>query len=543
MLALPFYIINLYQRILPNEAYASLYFLTAGVLGAFLVMGALDSLRSAVFARIGERLDERLSRRVFAAMHRRGTGERHELNDVAKVRDFLTGQQIEAFFELPFTPMFLIVLFLMHPLLGVLGLTGALVLMGLGALQHVLSVNAHAAGERASRQDQAFAASSLRNREVMEALGMRRTIRERWERIHDRAVTAQMRSTDIIMGMSAWSMPIRFIFQIIVLGTGAYLVLQEQLQPGVMIAANILTMRAMQPAMKAMTSWRGFLDARDAYSRLRAYEAAQPSDASGPDAPQTAVPEGPLRVHDLHVAPPQQDVPVLQGVSVEVDRGALLGVTGPNGAGKSSFARGLLGVWPAVRGEITLGGIEIAAMPDALRRKAIGYLPQDIALFEGTVAENIRRFGPRDDDGVLAAAKAAGIHGPILRLQHGYDTPVPGQGGPLTGGQRQRVALARALYGEPALIVLDEPNANLDSSGEEALIKALDAARARGAVVVMVTHKAQLLRHADQVLQLAAGRPRALAPPREVLGDLRDATGLQDRGRPSGQPAIEGANG
>jgi ATP-binding cassette subfamily C exporter for protease/lipase len=541
VLALPFYIINLYQRILPNESYATLYFLTAGVLGAFLVMGALDSLRSTVFARIGERLDERLSRRVFAAMHRRGTGNREELNDVGKVRDFLTGQQIEAFFELPFVPIFLAVLFLMHPLLGMLGLTGALLLMGLGGLQHALSVRAHREGEWAARQDEAFAESSLRNLEVMEALGMRTAIRRRWQEIHDWASAARMRADDVIMGLSAWSMPIRFIFQIIVLGVGAYLVLQGDLQPGVMIAANILTMRAMMPAMKAMTSWRGFLDARDAYARLRAYESDDsPARCEAVEA-QTARPAGPLEVTNLDVQVPETDRIVLRGIDIEVRAGELLGVTGPNGAGKSSFARAILGIWPAIRGQVKLGGIDIASFSDELRRLTIGYLPQDIALFAGTVAENIRRFGPRDDDGVVAAAKAAGVHGPILRLKKGYDTPIPEQGGALTGGQRQRLALARALYGDPNLLVLDEPNANLDTSGEDALLTAVQAAQARGAVVIMVTHKAQLLRRADRVLMLDRGELHALAVPSEVLGDLRDAK--TEPANLSSKSAIEGAHG
>ena len=517
MLAFPFYIINLYQRILPNEAYSSLFFLTGGVIAAFLIMGALDAVRSAVFSRVGEGIDANISQRIFAALHRSRTGEREHLQDVGKVREFLTGQQVEAFFELPFTPIFLAVLFLMHPLLGALGLTGALVLMGLGAAQHVFSVRAHAEGERERRRDNAFARATVRNLPVMQALGMRRSLRERWQQIHARAVDAQMRSNDVIMGLTAWSMPVRFLFQIVVLGTGAWLVIQGELQAGVMIAANILTMRAMQPAMKAMSSWRGFLDARDAYARLAAYlDVAEPGagrrGATRPDPEQPAV-----SARDLTVHLAEAGQPVVDRVALSVARGELVGVTGPNGAGKSSLARAILGIWPASSGAVALAGIPLEAVSDDDRRDLIGYVPQDVALFDGTIAENIRRFGPKDDDGVVAAAKRAGVHGIVLRLPDGYDTRVAATEGALTGGQRQRIAVARALYGDPAVIVLDEPNANLDSNGEEAMLDALRTARDAGAGVLMITHAPGLLRQADRVLRLEHGRVVDAGAPEQVL--------------------------
>jgi ATP-binding cassette subfamily C exporter for protease/lipase len=359
----------------------------------------------------------------------------------------------------------------------------------------------------------------VRNLAVMQALGMRRALRERWQRIHARAVDAQMRSNDVIMGLTSWSMPIRFLFQIIVLGAGALLVIRGELEPGVMIAANILTMRAMMPAMKAMSSWRGFLDARDAYARLAQYmDANEPGDDPDRPARQPDPYQPAIAVAGLAVDQPDGDGRILDGVDLSVARGEMIGVTGPNGAGKSTLAKAALGIWPAQAGAVSLAGVPLAELTDGDRRALIGYVPQNVALFEGTIAENIRRFGPKDDAGVVAAAKQAGVHGIILRLPEGYDTRVSGADGALTGGQRQRIAVARALYGDPAVIVLDEANANLDSNGEEAMLEALSTARGTGSGVLMITHKPSLLRSADRVIRLEAGRVAAEGTPAEILG-------------------------
>ena len=516
-LALPFYMINLFQRVVPNEASATLLFLTLIVVGAFAIAGILDGLRSTILARVGARLDERISHRLFRSMHYTTRDRRADFADAEKVRDFFGSGQIEPFFDFPFTPIFLAVVFLLHPLLGALGTVGVVLLTLLGVVQYVLTARADAAGQAARRGEQDFVQTSMRNTDALHGLGMVGPIRRRWLALHADALRRQTRVASTILNVQAWTMPVRFLFQVAVLGVGAYLVVLEEIEVGTMIAANILTMRAMMPAMQGVTAWRNFLDTKDAYRRLRAIEASEPSPSMTDSLPARAD----LRVVDLAVRVPEVASEVVQGVSFTLAPGDVLGIVGPNGSGKSSLARGLVGAWPAARGEACLGGLDVQTIPDALRGDAIGYMPQDVQLFEGTVAENIRRFGPVDDAGTVAAAQAVAVHETILRLPNTYDTRLDPEGRPLTAGQRQRVGLARAAYGAPRLMVLDEPDANLDNDGVEALITTIRDQAARGGIVVLVTHSASLLRRTSYLLSLRGGRQADFGPTATVLRRLK----------------------
>lgn len=517
-LALPFYMINLFQRVVPNEAYATLLFLTLIVVGAFVVSGILDGLRSTVLARVGARLDQRISHRLFRSMHYTTRDRRADFSDAEKLRDFLGGGQIEPFFDFPFTPIFLGVVFLLHPVLGILGAIGAVLLTVLGIVQHVLTARADAAGQEARRGEQDFLSSSMRNLDAMEGLGMADRIRTRWLALHEDALARQTRVSSTILGLQAWTMPIRFIFQVAVLGTGAYLVVQEQITFGTMIAANILTMRAMMPAMQGITAWRSFLDTKDAYRRLQTIDAV---DDTAPESAPALPERASLSLARAAVRVPETETEVVREVSFSLAPGDILGVVGPNGSGKSSLARGLVGAWPLAAGQVRLGERDVSALTDSQRADAIGYMPQDVQLFEGTVAENIRRFGPADDAGTVAAAQKVGVHELILRLPKTYDTALDPDGRPLTAGQRQRVGLARALYNAPRLLVLDEPDANLDNEGVEALVATIRAMAAAGTVVVLVTHSRELLRHTGYLLSLRGGRQADFGPTVQVLKRLK----------------------
>src|SRR5829696_1603377 len=395
-----------------------------------------------------------------------------------------------ALFDLPWMPLYIGICFLFHPVIGATAVAGALLLVAITALAEWRSrAPAKAASEQAAARN-ALALASQRNAEVVQAMGMGRRLGERWSETSERFIDAQQRSSDVAGGLGTISKVLRIGLQSAVLGVGAYLVIEQQATAGIIIASSILTARAVVPVELAIAHWRGFVAARQSWKRLR----------------------------ELFAAFPAQRQPM---ALPELKAGNALGVIGPSASGKSSLARLLVGVWPTLRGKVRLDGAALGQWTPEALGEHIGYLPQDVELFAGTVAENIARFEPEPQpDAVVAAAKAARVHDLILRLPKGYETEVGESGHALSAGQRQRIALARALYRDPFLVVLDEPNSNLDAEGEQALTAAITAARARGQIVVVVAHRPSALAAVDHLLVMGEGQVQAFGPKGEVLGKV-----------------------
>ncbi len=520
MLTVPLYLLQIYDRVLASRSESTLVGLTLIAVAMLLVMGALDVIRSRVLVRIGAGLDARLSQRVFSAVFTQtlvgsGGSRVQFLRDFDTLRQFLTGSGPFALFDAPWAPVYLLVVFLFHPLLGAVALAGAVLLFGLALLNEAATraplqqANVEAAGAAA------FAETSFRNAEVLEALGMLEAIRSRWLARHRRGLALQALASDRAGSYAAASKAARLLLQIAVLGVGAALAIDQVITSGTIVAASILAGRALAPVEQAIANWRGFVGARFAYQRVAALLRESPPRESRMALP---APQGRLTVEGLVAIPPGARKPVLHGITFTLEPGEALGVIGPTAAGKSTLARHLIGVWRPAAGSVRLDG---ASLQDWRREDLgprIGYLPQDVELFEGSVQENIARFDARPDaESVVDAARRAGVHEMILGLAKGYDTPVGVGGSVLSAGQRQRIALARALYGDPVLVVLDEPNSNLDVDGDRALTAAIFDLKERGATVVVVAHRPSAIAGVDKLLVLRDGTMAALGPRHEVL--------------------------
>jgi PrtD family type I secretion system ABC transporter len=526
MLTAPLYMLQIYDRVLSSRSESTLVALTVLAGGMLLVMGLLDLIRSRVLVRVGSRLDDALNQRVFSAIFQRslriGRGERSQpLRDLDSLRQFLTGPGPFAFFDAPWVPLYLLVVFLFHPLLGLIALGGAVILFGIALANELLTrkplqqANAEVLGAYA------FAETSLRNAEVLEAMGMLEGIRRRWVTRHQQGLALQTTASDRAGSLTSSSKAIRMFLQVAILGVGAWLAIQQIITPGVMIAASIIMGRALAPIEQAIGHWRQFVGARSAYRRLDALLAESPAAAEHLALPQ---PEGYLAVEQVVVVPPGAARPVLKGLAFKLAPGEALGVIGPSASGKSSLARLLVGVWPPAAGAVRLDGAELHAWDREQLGPFVGYLPQDVELFTGTVAENIARFADQPDpDQVVEAARRAGVHEMVLQLSEGYDTEIGENGSVLSGGQRQRIGLARALYGSPALVVLDEPNSNLDAAGDQALTAAILELKSRNATVVVMAHRPSAISAVDKLLMLRDGKIEAFGPKEEVLAQVTRA--------------------
>ena len=522
MLVGPLYMLQIYDRVLASRSYDTLVALTVLAVGLIATSALLELVRSRILTRLGSRFDEDLKESVFSAMFdhqlRGRTAEGSQfLRDTDAVRGFLTGPGLVVFFDAPWTPVFIAVIFLFHPLLGAVALGGAILLFGLAVLSEFITRNPLKSSAARGLEAYEFASSSLRNAEAVHAMGMIPQVRSRWQDLHEKGLALQNRATDRAGALTAIAKFIRPCLQIGMLGFGAYLVIQEAITPGVMIAASIIMGRALAPVESAINNWRQFISARGAYSRLQQLLDANPSRPDQLPLPQ---PEGYLKVENVTAMPPQGGKPILQGVSFDLSPGQMLGVIGPSAAGKSTLARLLVGVWPRAAGHVRLDGGELANWPPEQLGMNIGYLPQDVELLSGTVAENVARMHQPDSEKVIAAARLCDAHEMILRLPDGYETHIGEGGCVLSGGQRQRIALARALYGDPCLVVLDEPNANLDSDGEAALQKTLTRLKSRNKTVVVVSHRPAILTAVDLVLVLRGGQLETFGPRDEVLPRL-----------------------
>jgi len=523
MFVSPLYMLQIYDRVITSRSEATLIALTvlAGVL--ICVYAILEMLRSRLLVRAGLLFDQEIAEPVFNAVHRANlhhpNGNHVQcLRDMDTLREFLTGAGLIALCDAPWFPVFVFASFLLHPLFGYLALGGSAITLGLTFLnEKVTKTQLNAAG-RASMAATQSAQSMFRNTEVLQAMGMLTAIKKTWTKHHATTLSLQAVASDRAGFIVAATKFSRMFLQTAILGTGAYLVIQRELSPGGMIAGSILIGRALQPIEIAVGSWKGFIAARTAFERIRGLFTVAGAERERMSLPR---PYGALQISDLIAsAPGPQNPPILKGVTFNLDAGEIIGIVGPSAAGKSSLARVLVGVWPVLRGAVRLDGSDLSHWnPEELGRY-IGYLPQDVELFSGTIAQNIARFQDVDTEQVIFAARLAGCHELIQHMAQGYNTQIGEGGQALSGGQRQRIGLARALYGKPSLVVLDEPNANLDSAGEEALLAAVQNLRAMKTTVVIVTHKINILAAVDKILIMADGAVQAFGARDAVLQRL-----------------------
>jgi ATP-binding cassette subfamily C exporter for protease/lipase len=445
-----------------------------------------------------------------------------------QVRQFLTGQGLFAFFDAPWAPIYIAVTFYLHPLLGVLSIVFACVQVGLAWFGHRHTVAPAEAASRAGTDVTVYLQGKLRNAEVLESMGMVENLRHRWRERHQNYLARNAAAHAINNRVTAWSKFIRYTQQSLSLGAGALLVIDGQMTAGGMIAANVLMSRALGPIDMVVNSWRGFISARAAFMRLE--RLLQEFPERDPALSRVA-PTGALTLRNVFASAEGRQAPILKNLNFSIDAGTVVAVLGPSGSGKSTLARTMVGIWPGISGEVLLDGLPIEGWNRLELGPHLGYLPQDVELFEGTIAENIARFSEVDSDKVIEAARSAGLHEMILRFPQGYDTPIGAAGGMLSGGQRQRIALARAVYGDPALVVLDEPNSNLDDAGEAALMNTVAQLKAKGKTVFLITHRPGAIGVADWLLLLKDGELVANGPRDAVIG------ALQHRQAPPARPA------
>ncbi|MEY5098218.1 MAG: hypothetical protein RJA36_937 [Pseudomonadota bacterium] len=519
------YMLQIYDRVLVSRSELTLLVVSLFALFLFAVMAVAEWARSRLLVRAGVRLDAALGTRVFNAtfeanLSQSGAPAQRAFADLTEVRQFLTGNGIFAFFDAPWTPIYMAVLFLLHPFLGWVSIVFALLQLALAWFGHRRTVEPTAAASRAQGEVNQFLQGKLRNAEVVESMGMLAGLRERWQQRHQAYMAQHGGAQGLAHRITAISKWLRYSQQSLALGAGALLVIEGKLSPGAMIASNVLMSRALAPIDLLVGTWRSFLGARGAFERLEQLLQAHPERDAGL---ARMAPTGALSLRDVAASAPGRASPILKGVSLQADPGSLTVVLGPSGSGKSTLARAMVGIWPDVRGEVLLDGQPLASWSRGELGSHLGYLPQDIELFDGTIAENIARFAEVDSGRVIAAAQGAGLHEMILRLPKGYDTTIGEAGGLLSGGQRQRIGLARAIYGEPALIVLDEPNANLDDQGELALLQSVRELKAKGRTIVLISHRPGVVSLADQLLVLRDGQVQFQGARDAVLAQMQAA--------------------
>jgi ATP-binding cassette subfamily C exporter for protease/lipase len=523
MLAPTIYMLQVFDRVLVSQNTGTLLVVSIITLFFLVVLSFSEWARSKLLVRSGIRMDQMISRKLFHASYEAHlnpavTNPSRAFTDLTELRQFLTGNGIFAFFDAPWAPIYIAVLFLLHPWLGVMAL-------GFAAVQSVLAwwgsqatKPAQAQASKSQQEVSGYLQSKFRNAEVIESMGMVKHLYRRWAERNAKAMGANLNAQDVAGRVTAWSKFVRYTQQSLALGGGALLVIHGELSPGAMIAANVLMTRALAPIDLMVGTWSGFLNARDAFNRLSELLEAHPMR----DIPAMGIePKGDVVLKDVVASAPGRDIPILQGVSAIMPPGTVTVVLGASGSGKSTLARVLLGIWPHSAGQVLLDGQAIGKWNRMELGPHVGYLPQDIELFDGTIAENIARSGNVESEKVIEAAEAAGLHAMILRFPKGYDTPMGEAGGLLSGGQRQRIGLARAMYGMPELVVLDEPNANLDDEGEAALVRAVQGLKAQGKTVVLISHRPGIVSVADRLLILQNGTVQASGPRDGVLAALQ----------------------
>ncbi|MFZ3335241.1 MAG: type I secretion system permease/ATPase [Xanthobacteraceae bacterium] len=524
MLAGALFMLEVYDRVLPSRSVPTLVALLLLVAGLYGAQGLIDMIRSRILVRIGHSLDEAMSLRVYDAIVRlplkigsKGDGTQ-PIRDLDAVRGFLSGSGPVAFFDLPWMPIYLAICFLFHPYIGLTALAGAIILVTLTVVTEIKTRRPIRSTAQFAVARNSLLEASRRNAEVITAMGMAGRISKHWRDLNHNYVVSSGRASDVGGGLGAFSRVLRMLLQSAILAVGAWLVINQESTPGIIIAGSILGGRALAPVDLAIANWRGFVGARQSWQRLsRLLGHLPPTTDPMPLRP----PARSLVVQNGTVVPPGQQRVVCQEVNFTLAAGKAVGVIGPTGSGKSSLARMLVGVWTPARGTVRLDGATLDQWSPETLGRHVGYVPQDVELFNGTVAQNIARFeDPPDADAVIAAAHAAGVHDLIINLPDGYETMVGEQGSALSAGQAQRIALARALYRDPFLVVLDEPNSNLDAEGDEALTRAILGLRARGAITIVVAHRPSAIAGVDYILIMGKGRQQQFGPKEEVLSRL-----------------------
>ncbi|CAH6636877.1 type I secretion system permease/ATPase [Pseudocitrobacter vendiensis] len=529
MLAPAIYMLQVYDRVLVSKNTTTLLMLTLLIFGLYIVIGLIESARASVMVRLGNRLDVKLNQLVFNAAFKRkiiagDNNPAQALAELDQVRQFLSGNSLFALLDIPWTPFYLLIAFLVHPLLGYLSAGGIIILFALTLFSeistkrvieqaHALTINN---GSKLNKQ--------LQNADAIEAMGMLPTLKNHWLEQHNKVLVLQTQIADKIAHLSGLSRFVRILLQSIALGAGALLVIKGEITPGLMIAASIILGRVLNPVEQVIGSWKQFVQFRGAWQQLATLLKSYPAAKAVLTLPR---PTGKISVENVFAAPPGLSSPTLRNISFQLDAGEVLGIIGPSASGKTSLAKLLVGVWGTLSGKVRLDGADICQWDKALLGPAIGYLPQDVELFDGSIAQNISRFALMDSEKIVAAAQLAGVHEMILRFPQGYDTPLGVGGYQLSGGQRQRIGLARAVYNNPAFIVLDEPNANLDDAGEFALIKAINTLRNQGQTTVIISHRPTLLGVVNKVLLLNDGAMQQFGTRDQVFASLRQANVLK----------------
>ena len=525
MLAPTLYMLQVYDRVLISQNELTLLAVSLITLFLLAVMACSEWLRSKVLVRAGIRFDEHLSTRVFNAsfqayLNQSSTPPARAFADLSQVRQFLTGNGIFAFFDAPWAPIYIAVTFALHPWLGILSLLFVIVQAALAWFGHRYTMAPTEEAALAGGETTSYLQSKLRNAEVLESMGMIGNLQKRWDQQYSDWLHKHASAQGLMHRVTAWSKFIRYSQQSLALGAGALLVIDGQLSPGAMIAANVLMNRALAPIDQLVSTWRGFSATQSAFERLEKLLVDHPElDA----ALGRVAPLGAITLRGIVASAQGRATPILDNISFAVGAGTVVVILGPSGSGKSTLARVMVGIWPAVAGDVLLDEMPMKNWNRTELGPHLGYLPQDVELFEGTIAENIARLGELDSVKVIEAARATGMHDIILRFPKGYDTPIGEAGNLLSGGQRQRIGLARAIYGEPALIVLDEPNANLDDAGEMALLRTVRELKAKGKTVFLITHRPGVIAVADRLMVLRDGQIVADGPTEKILACLRPA--------------------
>ncbi|MQU54729.1 type I secretion system permease/ATPase [Pseudomonas sp. FSL R10-1339] len=519
MLVPTFYMLQVYGRVITSGSLTTLSMLTLIMTGLVITLGCLEWTRSRIMVRVSNRLDMLLSRQVYKASFKRALesggmdASAQPLNDLTGLRQFLSGNGLFAFFDAPWLPIYIAVMFMFHPWFGWVATGSALLLLLLAFVNERLTGPTLAQANKEHIGASLYTTKNLRNAEVIESMGMLETLMDRWWTRQKNVLLLQSRASDKGAMISTLSRSFRILVQSLILGLGAYLAVDHQVGAGLVFAGSVLLGRALAPIDLIIGSWKGFIAARSQYARLNAILASQQAQ---PERMSLPAPKGDVQVENLTVAAPGSNIAIIKNISFSVPAGCVVGIIGPSAAGKSTLARALLGIWAPLQGVVRLDGADISAWDKHELGPHIGYLPQDIELFEGSVSDNIARFTRVDSEKVILAATTAGVHDMILLLPDGYDTVIGGDGVVLSGGQRQRIGLARALYGSPRLIILDEPNSNLDEVGDRALIAALHRIRLSGATLFVITHRTNIVSQLDRLMVMSNGG-LSLFGPRELV--------------------------
>jgi len=520
MLVPPLYMLQLYDRVLTSRSESTLYMLTLIVIVLFVTMGLLEVVRSRVLVKFGNRFANILSNRIFEstfelANKKPEAASSRLMGDFTQLRQFLTGNGLFAFFDAPWIPIYIIVLFLFHPYFGFFAIFAAITLVAITFLNEYTTKEKMDNANTLNRDSMMQLEANIRNAEVINAMGMKTNVRKKWEEKYFGFLNAQNDASNKAGIWSNLSKTLRMFFQSMILGLGAYLAVNMELSAGMMIAGSIIMGRALAPLDLMIATWKGFSGARMSYKRIDQLLKDFPKNKQYMELP---APKGFISVEGVYAKPPASNKYTLENLNFSINKGDILGVIGASAAGKSTLARIILGVWPVQIGTVRIDGADISQWDREHLGKYIGYLPQDIELFSGTISENIARFNEVDSQKVIEAAMKAGVHEMILRLPEGYDTVIGSGAVVLSGGQRQRIGLARAIYDNPVFVVLDEPNSNLDEQGELALLKTVEELKQSGTTVVIITHRPNILKVTNKILIMNSGKIERYASTEEILG-------------------------